>query len=155
MSGAFASWALLELMGHRQVPGFVEEVEVASAKFFRVRVPSLLVGEDRIPKLILERPVLEQFYSPSSVYALTPTTERAVAKLVERELRYTSLPQLPPPGMPDNGCPEVVNQATGEECGKPPVFRSEYCASHGGGSDEDPTPAPDEALDDEDLETPE
>lgn len=93
----FQNWALLELMWHRQVPGMVEEVELAGEKFLRVRVPNLkrdpaglVVGLD------VEDVRLEQYYSPSSVYALTPTTEETVARLLAREAAY--LPLLPPPG---------------------------------------------------------
>jgi hypothetical protein len=108
MAGPFSSWALLELMGHRQVPGMVEEVELAGAKFFRVRVPALKRDPaGQVVGLDLEQLQLEQFYSPASVYALTPTTEWAVRRALERDARYPSLPALPPPGAtepePDEG----------------------------------------------------
>ncbi|HET7486860.1 MAG TPA: hypothetical protein VFJ85_02960 [Acidimicrobiales bacterium] len=67
----FEGWAVLELMGHRRLGGYVAEATVAGAGFLRIDVP----GEG-------DEPVASQFYSPSSVYCLTPTTEamaRAVA----------------------------------------------------------------------------
>jgi hypothetical protein len=95
----FSSWALLELMGHRQVAGMVEEVQIAGAKFLRVRVPSFRLDlEGRVIGLDLEKLRLEQNYSPGSVYCLTPTTEQQVARLLAREAAY--LPALPPPGSP-------------------------------------------------------
>lgn len=66
----FEGWAILELMGHRRLGGYVAEATVAGAGFLRIDVP----GEDG--------PEATQFYSPSSVYCLTPVTEamaRAVA----------------------------------------------------------------------------
>lgn len=96
-AGAKRSWALLELMGHRQVPGFVDEVEIAGAKFLRIRVPRV---EAVTGRLHLEPPRLEQYYSPHAVYAMTPTTEKAIADIVLRDGRYL-LPALPPPGSPD------------------------------------------------------
>lgn len=67
----FEGWAILELMGHRRLGGYVQEATVAGSGFLRIDVPG--DGE----------PIASQFYSPSSVYCLTPTTEemaRAVAK---------------------------------------------------------------------------
>lgn len=110
----FAGWAVLELMGHRRLGGYVQEATVAGVGMLRIDVPSGCPGvaadycdvhgkctcprhEDgeRIneegPACPLhgstsecsDDPVATQFYSPSSVYCLTPTSEeaaRAVAK---------------------------------------------------------------------------
>lgn len=65
----FEEWAVLELMGHRRVAGKVTEQQIAGAGFIRIDIPS--------------DPPATQFYAPSSVYAITPTTEeiaRAIAK---------------------------------------------------------------------------
>jgi hypothetical protein len=65
----FKGWAILELMGHRRLAGFVQEVTLAGAGMLRIDVP----GKDGNAT---------QFFSPSSVYALTPCSEataRAVA----------------------------------------------------------------------------
>jgi hypothetical protein len=69
---AFEGWAILELMGHRRLAGYVREVEIAGAGLLRIDVPG--AGAE---------PIATQFYSPASLYCLTPTTEemaRAVAK---------------------------------------------------------------------------
>lgn len=69
----FESWAILKLMGHRRLGGMVREVQLAGAGFLRIDVPGDADGETHST----------QFYPPSSVYCLTPTTEkmaRAVAK---------------------------------------------------------------------------
>jgi hypothetical protein len=72
----FEGWAILELMGHRRLGGYVSEATVAGAGFLRIDVPGDDSGADP------DSMVASQFYSPSSVYCLTPVTEamaRAVA----------------------------------------------------------------------------
>lgn len=103
MDDVNGQWALVELLGHRTLPGFVEVVELAGAKFFRVRVPRL-TAVTRRPDLTAPR--IEQLCSPGSIYAITPTTETAIADLLAREGAY--LPRmLPPPGSPER--PEGID----------------------------------------------
>lgn len=59
----YAQWSILELLGHRRLAGFVSEQEIAGKGFLRIDVP----GPDDT--------TVTQFYSPDSVYGLTPTTE--------------------------------------------------------------------------------
>ena len=69
-------WSILELMGHRRLGGYVREVELAGAPMLRLDVP---VGEATLEEADIGA---TQFYSPSALYCLTPTTEemaRAVA----------------------------------------------------------------------------
>lgn len=73
----YEGWTILELFGHRKIAGFVREQNVAGAGFLRIEVP----GRDG-------EPVATQFYSPSAVYAFTPTTEdlaRRVASAMQPE----------------------------------------------------------------------
>lgn len=80
---SFQGWAILELMGHRRVYGHVQEVTLAGAGFLRVDVYE---GEAEAAKVT-------QFYPPSSVYCLTPTTEAAA--------REAARPYAPPtPALP-------------------------------------------------------
>jgi hypothetical protein len=60
-------WAVVEMLGHRVIAGFVSEVEIAGAGFLRVD----LWSEEGMPRAT-------QFVAPGSVYAITPTTEEAV-----------------------------------------------------------------------------
>jgi hypothetical protein len=60
----FATWAILELMGHRRLAGHVQEVQIAGAGFLRLDIPP--AGDD---------PGRTQYVSPASVYAMHPTTE--------------------------------------------------------------------------------
>src|SRR4051794_11369882 len=75
-NGSFAQWAILELMGHRRLGGFVQEVQVAGAGFLRIDIPGDAVGEVHST----------QFYPPASVYCLTPVSEEA-AKIVAQRSR--------------------------------------------------------------------
>lgn len=68
----FAEWAIVELMGHRRLAGYLTEQEIAGKGFLRLDIP----GD----------PPATQFYSPTSVYAITPTTE-AIARAVATSTR--------------------------------------------------------------------
>lgn len=91
----FKSWAIVELMGHRRLAGMVMEVEMFGATMLRVDVPT----EDGA-----EEPFATQFYSPSAVYCLTPTSEETA-----RAVAATSRPapvhrwELPAPDDPGGG----------------------------------------------------
>src|SRR5690242_8772608 len=66
----FEGWAILELMGHRKLGGFV-----------RMNGPLI-----RIDVHDEEKPVATQWYGAHSLYCLTPTTEE-VAKRITRSYR--------------------------------------------------------------------
>lgn len=59
---AFTGWASLELMGHRQRFGYVQEVEMYGGKMLRIDIPA--EGGD-----------ITEFYGCASVYSLRPVTE--------------------------------------------------------------------------------
>lgn len=84
----FEGWAILELMGHRRLGGHVSEATIAGSSFIRIDVPA---PDGQKPAT--------QFYSPSAVYAITPTTEqmaRQVAAMAQpRPVERWELPQLP------------------------------------------------------------
>jgi hypothetical protein len=69
----FDHWAIVEMLGHRQLAGRVTEQTIAGVGFLRVDVPRKDGAE--VTKLI----------SPKSVYALTPCTEE-VARACAVEL---------------------------------------------------------------------
>ncbi len=86
----FSGWVILELMGHRRLAGFMTEQEIAGVGFLRIDLPE---DNDHVPAT--------QFYAPSSVYAITPTTEevaRAVAQHGRPEpvQRWELTPPKPP-----------------------------------------------------------
>jgi len=64
----FATWAIVELMGHLRLAGYATETTIAGAGFIRVDVPGP-DGETR-PK----------YCSPQSVYAITPCDEETARR---------------------------------------------------------------------------
>ena len=82
MATPFEGWAVLELMGHRQRPGFVQEVEMAGTKMLRVDIP---VSKDDAGQDV----ILTEYYGGQSVYALRPCTE-AVAR---EQMKWMSDPR--------------------------------------------------------------
>ena len=97
----FESWAILELMGHRRLAGYVRAVEVAGAPMLRIDVPAAGDAADEWKAT--------QFYSPSAIYCLTPTTEataRTVAALGEpAPVQAWELPRSLPATTPDDDEP--------------------------------------------------
>jgi hypothetical protein len=109
---AFEGWAILELMGHRRLAGYLSEQAIGGASFIRIDVPG--DGDTKIAT---------QFYSGAAVYCITPTTEaiaRAVAKRSEPApvQRWELAPELPAATEPweardafqDGDDDETVNQ---------------------------------------------
>lgn len=90
-SATFEGWAVLELMGHRKLAGMVREVTIAGAGFLRLDVPG---ADDKSAT---------QFYPPTSVYCLTPTTEEiARAMAVHCQPAPVHRWELPPAASPDH-----------------------------------------------------
>lgn len=90
MDNQFKSWAIVELMGHSRMAGFVEAVEVAGRGMLRVDVPEC-EGHEKFTRYV----------SPSALYALTPVTEemarRASAAFRPAPVQLWQLPALPQP----------------------------------------------------------
>jgi len=86
MEVKFEEWAVLELMGHRRLAGKVTDAVIGGGAFLRIDIPGKN-GQQTT-----------QYYSPGSVYCITPTTEeiaRAVAAQNEPAPVYRwELPQL-------------------------------------------------------------
>ncbi len=93
---SFEGWAVVELMGHRERPGRVSEVEMFGGKLLRIDIP----GEDGAE--------ITEFYSVASIYSLRPVSEdvaRDRAKRMDirpiRPVEYRQ-PSLPAPPAPDS-----------------------------------------------------
>src|ERR1700723_2867437 len=82
MPTPFEGYAILELMGHRSRPGFVQEVEMAGTKMLRVDIPIRKndLGQDVI---------ITEYFAGSAVYALRPCTE----EVARHELKWMSDPR--------------------------------------------------------------
>lgn len=63
---AFEGWAILELMGHRQRGGYVQDVEMFGGKMLRIDIP------------VEPNKTVTEFYGCSALYALRPCTEEIV-----------------------------------------------------------------------------
>lgn len=73
----FEGWAVLELMGHRKLAGYVRPATIAGAGVLRIDVPRPLDQPQ-------EEPILAtQFYSPSALYCLTPVDETVARNLAK------------------------------------------------------------------------
>lgn len=68
---AYEGWAVVELMGHRQRPGRVAEVEMYGGKLLRVDIP--IEGGD-----------VTEFYGVASIYALRPVSEEIARDMAKR-----------------------------------------------------------------------
>lgn len=83
---AYEGRAVLEIMGHRRLAGYLSEQLVAGVPFVRIDVPGP------------EGTMASQLYSPSSVYAITPTTEEiargVAAQNQPRPVHPWELPRL-------------------------------------------------------------
>lgn len=72
-------WAILELMGHRKMAGYIREVELAGAPFIRIDV----FGAPPTDPAANEVAIATQFYAPAALYAITPTTESLCRQLAK------------------------------------------------------------------------
>lgn len=81
----FASWAIVEIMGHRKLAGFVTEQLVAGVRQLRIDVPA---QEERDHPYYAERlpatPAFTQYYGGQSLFSLTPCTEAAARAALAR-----------------------------------------------------------------------
>lgn len=73
----FEGWAIVELLGHRKLAGYVREAQIAGHGMLRIDVPRAGVRpsdqftEDDGTSGV----VATQFYPPTALYCLTPCTE--------------------------------------------------------------------------------
>jgi hypothetical protein len=88
-ASGFEGWAILELMGHRKLGGYVREQNVAGAGFIRIDVPGK-TGDAS---------VATQFYAPGALYCLTPVAEdvarRFAATMQPEPVTRWELPPAP------------------------------------------------------------
>jgi hypothetical protein len=72
--GKLETWAVLELMGHQRLAGFVREVALGSAAMLRVDVPET----EGIP-------AFTKFVAPAALYAFTPCTQEVAMAVIKRD----------------------------------------------------------------------
>lgn len=86
-------WAILELMGHRRLAGYVSEATLAGGSFLAIDIclpddGDRSDGQDTFVDpddhdCPLKR-IATQFYSPQSVYAITPTSRDTCLQVAQR-----------------------------------------------------------------------
>jgi hypothetical protein len=76
METNFDEWAILELMGHRRLAGKVTDAVIGGGAFLRIDVPTENDGYST------------QYYSPGSIYCITPTSEQ-IARIVAKQSQST------------------------------------------------------------------
>ena len=90
---SFETWAVIEVMGHKRLAGFVTEQTVAGAAFVRVDVPAVLNADTTV-----ELPAFTKLLGAGSIYAITPCTEETarafVCKMRERAFANYEAPRL-------------------------------------------------------------
>lgn len=74
MAAEYEGHAIVELMGHRKLAGYIREVTIAGGAFLRLDIPC--------------DPPVTQYYGSSAVYCITPTTEE-IAKRAAQASRPT------------------------------------------------------------------
>jgi hypothetical protein len=68
----FDEWAILELMGHRRLAGKVTDAVIGGGAFIRIDIPTK------------DKSKITQFYSPGSVYCISPCTEEIATQVAIR-----------------------------------------------------------------------
>lgn len=83
----FHGWAVLEIMGHRKLGGLVQFDPPELPGLIRVDV--IADGDD---------PIATQYYGPSAIFCMTPTTEEMARRLARAcEVRPVARWELPAP----------------------------------------------------------
>ena len=72
-SSKYEGWAIVELMGHNIIAGYVSEQSIAGAAMLRVDVPQNGNQE-----------TFTKFLSGGALYGITPTTEEIATRAAER-----------------------------------------------------------------------
>lgn len=85
----FEGWAIVELMGHNTIAGYVSEQVIAGAAMLRVDVP----GNE-------SQAEFTKFFGGSAIYGITPTTEEiarhAAGRLAVRPVSTWTVPDPRP-----------------------------------------------------------
>ena len=68
----FEEWAILELMGHRRLAGKITDAVIGGGAFLRIDITTNYDPGDEYTT---------QFYSPQSVYCISPVSEEIARKV--------------------------------------------------------------------------
>ena len=99
----FETWAIVEVMGHRQFAGFVSEQAIGGASFVRVDVPAVDADGEQLP-------AFTKLLGAGSIYAISPCTEETArafaARSRQRSFATYEAPRLPAPDTESKYCTE-------------------------------------------------
>jgi hypothetical protein len=106
-TAGFTGWAILEVFGHRKLGGFVTSTPPEMPGLYRVDV--FTDGPD---------PVATQYYNPSALFALTPTTEDMARRMGRAsEIRPVATWELPAPEpKPDRVVLDQADDGMDDDC---------------------------------------
>lgn len=95
----FEQWAIVELMGHQRMAGFVTEATIGGASLLRIDVPEAP-----------GHPAYTRYIAPAALYAINPTNEAtaraAAVGFRPKPVQTWELPALPEPTpLPDGVVP--------------------------------------------------
>jgi hypothetical protein len=76
---SFETWAIVEVMGHRQFAGFVTEQAIGGVSFVRVDVPAVVDPDGD------ELPAFTKLLGAGSIYAISPCTEETAKAWTARQ----------------------------------------------------------------------
>lgn len=82
---AIETWAYVEIMGHSRIAGRVSEKKVGIQVMLQVDVPKADEGFSHT-----------EFYSPSAIFSIKPTTEEWCRRWITSHRSYDVLPYIPP-----------------------------------------------------------
>lgn len=94
----FETWAIVEVMGHRQFAGFVSEQPLGRASFVRVDVPEVAADGETLP-------AFTKLLGAGSIYAISPCTEETARAFASQSLQRSfstyEAPRLLPSKYPE------------------------------------------------------
>jgi len=105
----FTGWAIVELMGHNKVGGYVTTKPFGSVVMFRVHAPAVepveqvldkmtYAGNQRLPagsKVRVSRPLFEKWVGVSAVYAINPCSEERACALIPQQVEVVEVAKDP------------------------------------------------------------
>lgn len=103
----FEAWAVVELLGHRQIAGRVTEESIAGTNMLRVDVPELSA----------ERPGHTKYFGGGSIYAIHPCSEELARQAAARLCANNSLLPVYVPALEE--AREVLRQAAAARAAVP------------------------------------
>lgn len=104
---SFATWAIVEALGHNTFAGYVTEASIAGAQMVRIDVPESAAG-----------PAFTTFIGAGSIYRLTPVDE-ATARKAARYFRKAPIDRwkLEEPRRPERPALSVGGDDDGAQIG--------------------------------------